>query len=108
MSPWFSSDTKSVQVKALKGYPFFSTTRGHLRLLAFSTLSTIYVNFRLTNDIPTEQGTKTAEKASRTIVRSFDCLTLLLQYSNFALEFSIFPFFFYIIEVSRLPTESIT
>lgn len=82
------------RLKHYRGIPFFSTTRGHLRLLAFSTLSTIYVNFRLTNDIPTEQGTKTVEKASRTIVRSFASLC----YSNirilpFRLTFSLFFFF---------------
>lgn len=79
------------RLKHYRGIPFFSTTRGHLRLLAFSTLSTIYVNFRLTNDIPTEQGTKTVEKANDCqIVR----LTLLLQHSNFAVSINFFPFLF--------------
>lgn len=83
------------KLKHYRVIPFFSTTRGHLRLLAFSTLSTIYVNFRLTNDIPTEQGTKTVEKASTTIVGSLDCCYSSIRILSFRLTFSLFFFFFF-------------
>lgn len=92
------------RLKHYRGIPFFSTTRGgHLRLLAFSTLSTIYVNFRLTNDIPTEQGTKTSRESERNDCQ-IECLTLLspsIRILSFRLTFSfpflflLFPFFFY-------------
>lgn len=80
------------KLKHYRVIPFFSTTRGHLRLLAFSTLSTIYVNFRLTNDIPTEQGNKNRRESEHNDCRIVRLL--LLQHSNFAVSINFFPFLF--------------
>lgn len=78
------------RLKHYRGIPFFSTTRGgHLRLLAFSTLSTIYVNFRLTNDIPTEQGTKTlCRESERNDYRMPH--SALSEHSNFVVSINFF------------------